>query len=62
MRPEAIPIHLGGTEETCPSFERAAPMAICKHCGEPYQRHQLHSWGSSPLYLYRTCDGRFWKL
>lgn len=62
MRPEAVPIHLGETEEACPNYTRAAPAAECKTCGQTYQRHQIYSWGTYPLYLYKTCDGRFWKL
>lgn len=65
MRKEAIPIHLGEHEAQCPRFERAAGAAVCQTCGITYQRHQIHSWGDPAhilLYLYKTCDGRFWKL
>ncbi len=62
MRPEAVPIHLGSEEHSVPEFVRADSQAICASCGKTYQRHQLYSWGPFPLYLYKTCDGRFWKL
>ncbi len=41
---------------------RASHLCICETCGKDYQHHQLYSWGSFPLYLVRTCDGKFWKL
>ncbi len=61
-RQQSIPIHLGNVEESCPDFTRAAPAAECPMCGETYQSHQIYTWGRCPLYLYKTCDGRFWKL
>jgi hypothetical protein len=54
------PIKLIGDEP--PEFLRASHLAICAVCLKTYQQHQIYEWGCVPLYLFRTCDGAYWKL
>ncbi len=59
----ADPIYLGDHATECPLFIRADAEALCSVCGKMYKKHQQYSWGSPDflLYLYKTCDGLFWK-
>lgn len=46
-------------------FRRTSGDSICETCGRPVRYHNVHQYGDDydvPLFLFRTCDGRFWKL